>query len=201
MNLPTLHRRPFPVADRTRNGEPYRIMNPRLAAIDLLREKIADRKAGLDPYDTSIFILVARPDEKVWANRALELCGIVLSTSVDTAEGGRRFRTHLADDVRVELGLDSANPPLMDDEPLASRSVDSPPEAILHVLHPPRHFEVLEGGGEERPVPIMQAAMDRAARLAALRVDCGCGAPAGMECRCTVGERLASAAANRNEVH
>src|SRR4051812_34252047 len=107
MHMPTLGWRPFPVADRTRDGDPYRMMHPRLAAIGLLREKITDRKAGLDPYDTSIFILVARPDEKVWANRALELCGIVLSTSVVTAEGGRRFRTHLADDVRAELGLDT----------------------------------------------------------------------------------------------
>jgi hypothetical protein len=201
MHMPTLGwHRPFPVADRTRDGDPYRLMHPRLAAIDLLREKIADQKAGLDPYDRGVFILEARPDETVWANRALNLVGHVLPTSTGTAEGGRRFRVAVYDDVRTELGLDSPNPPLMEDEPLASRSVDSPPEAILHALHPAQPN--LRLVADPKPIPIMQAAMDRAMQLAALRVDCvTCGIAAGIPCACTVGERLASAAANGNEVH
>jgi hypothetical protein len=200
----TFHRRAFPVADRTRDGVLYETENPRLTALRLCREKISENRAGLDPYDSTIFILVARPHEVVFVERMLGLLGEIRNTS-DEQGGGKRFRVIVALDVRAELHLDSVHAPIKDDEPLASRGVTvlhhsraDDHEAILRVVHP---LQLVVDNTDPEPIPIMRAAMDRAARLAALRVDCGCGAPAGLECRCTVGERLASAVQNRNEVH
>src|SRR5437868_5869834 len=115
--------RPFPVADRFRDGAIVEAMHPRIAAIRLLREHIADRRAGLDPYDDTIFVLVAHEHERVWCNRALELTGLVLTYLPDG--DGIRFRAILEADVRQELGLDGPDAPTMGDEPLASRGVDA----------------------------------------------------------------------------
>lgn len=91
-------------------------MHPRVAAVELLRDKIAADQAGLDPYDETIFVLQARDTERVWARRALELCGLVVDQTMDG-----RFRAVLEADVRAELGLDTTGRSLMLDEPLASR--------------------------------------------------------------------------------
>ena len=131
--------RPFPVADRDRDGQPYEHAHPRLAAIRWLREKIADQQAGLDPFDPTIFVLLARPHEPVWAYRALELTGTVISRQHDGV-GGQRLRAILEADVRAELGLDGPEPPKMADEPLASRRADPAvvardivaPSTVLH---------------------------------------------------------------------
>lgn len=219
--------RPFPVADRTRDGELYRTMHPRLAAIDLLREKAVDGRAGVDTYDASVFILDALPHEIVWARRCLLLCGELIGER-ELGRGRVRYRAILEADVRATLDLDEEpRRYVITDEPLASRGVEAPPEAILHVLHPPKpQLRLIDEPGQqecrdcgrlfgydpdadrcpacvavEEEQPVMRAALDRACQLAALRVDCGCGAPAGTTCGCTASERLASAALNRNEVH
>jgi hypothetical protein len=101
--------RPFPVADRTRDGELYRTMHPRLAAIDLLRDKCVDGKAGVDVYDPSVFIVDALPHEIVWVRRCLLLCGSVLGER-DLGRGRIRYRGILADDVKAELDLATTPP-------------------------------------------------------------------------------------------
>lgn len=194
MNLPTL-RRPFPVAARARTGELYETEHPRLAALRFCREKIVENRAGLDPYDDTVFVLVAREHETVWARHMLDLVGVVIGEAPEPG-GGMRYRAVLESDVRVELGCDTPHPPIKADEALASRGVDAPAEAILHVLHPPKqHLQLVVDNGDPDPVPAFRPQLERAARAAALQVDCGCGAPSGMACACTVGERLASAAA------
>jgi hypothetical protein len=129
--IPLPRRKAMPVADRDRQGNLYEHEHPRLAAIRFLRERIADKRAGLDQYDRSIFILAAAPHEKVWGNRALELCGIVL-TAVPQPGGRTRYRAVLEADVRIELGLDAADAPMMD-EPLASRAVSAATAAQMFV--------------------------------------------------------------------
>lgn len=110
-------------------------LTPRDAAVRLLAEKIAAGKAGLDPYDKSIFILKAGPNERVWCYRVLELTGTVLSRAPRFG-GGERFRALLEADVRNKLGLDRIYPPLMLDEPLASRAVDAPAFVALGPARP-----------------------------------------------------------------
>lgn len=118
---------------RRPTAPPPEPMHPRVAAVELLRDKLAADQAGLDPYDETIFVLQARDTEIVWARRALELCGVVLD---QTIEG--RFRAILKPDVRAELGLDTVDRALMLDEPLASRAVDHVMDATLAALEPPR---------------------------------------------------------------
>jgi hypothetical protein len=189
--------RPFPVADRTRDGELYRTMHPRLAAIDLLRDKCVDGKAGVDVYDPSVFIVDALPHEIVWVRRCLLLCGSVLGER-DLGRGRIRYRGILADDVKADLDL-AMTPPryVIRDEPLASRGVDSPLEAILDVMHPDR----LRVADDDVAPSQFRPALERARQAAALRVDCGCGAPAGQVCRCDDVARMTSALPTRNEVH
>jgi hypothetical protein len=115
------HARPFPVATQTRDGERYEDYHPRLAATRHLRELVADGRAGVDHYDSSIVIVDAREHERVWTARACELTGLMIGIHV-LADGGRRFRVILEADVREELGLDRPDAPRMD-EPLASRRV------------------------------------------------------------------------------
>lgn len=107
------------IGDYTKPTEP---ITPRKAAILLLLEKIADGDAGLDPYDPTIVILNAGRNERTWAYRALELTGTVLRRA-DILGGGQRLRALLSPDIRLELGLDRSSPPIMADEPLASRGV------------------------------------------------------------------------------
>jgi hypothetical protein len=111
-------------------------MSPRIAAIRLLKEKLDAGKAGLDPYDDTVLILLARQDEKVWTNRCLELTGLVL-TALEQPGGGIRFRALVEANVRRELGLDSPNAPVMGDEPLASRGVQTVVDRHLHALADP----------------------------------------------------------------
>lgn len=151
--------RPFPVADRSRDGELYEHMHPRLAAIRLLREKLADRHAGLDPYDGTIFLLQVHPDERVWANRAVELTGLVLD--VRRHGDGVRFRAVLEADVRHELGLDRPDAPILDEGPVASRGLrvltlqegrladEGPAMRALHDAHAAYDRRYPDGAGLE----------------------------------------------------
>lgn len=115
-------RRPIPVADRSRDGDLYEHMHPRLAAIRLLREKIADHQAGLDPYDRRTLIVDAREHERVWVHRCLELTGLVVGSTLNwQGSGGVRYRAIVEADVRAELDIDRFDAPVLRDEPLASR--------------------------------------------------------------------------------
>lgn len=97
--------------------------DPQEVAIRLLRERIADGHAGVDPYDPSVFILTVRVDELAWATKAIHLTGWLLT--VVRQAGTLRFRSLLEADVRRELGLDGPAAAVMEDEPLASRAVGS----------------------------------------------------------------------------
>jgi hypothetical protein len=135
--------RPFPVAGRSRAGEPYRHMHPRLAAIDLLREKIAAGTAGLDPYDDTILIVDALEHERVWVHRCIELTGLSMGCTLNTDGLQRaRYRAVVEPDVRLELGLDEdmgdtvrTNPMAsrMHDVPLASRGVDDHVDVLASI--------------------------------------------------------------------
>lgn len=98
--------RPFPVADRTREGDPYDTYHPRLRAIRHLRDLITDGRAGVDPHDDTVFVLDVRPHEQVWARSVVELTGLFLSEIRSAAGGFCRYRMILEADVRQELGLD-----------------------------------------------------------------------------------------------
>lgn len=113
---------------------------PREVAIDWIRSKIRDQKAGLDVFDPSIFVLVCGRFEKLWAFTTLELVGTVLART-DQPGGGQRIRAILEADARIALDLDGASPSWMLDEPLASRSVESTHgrmELLLGGLDPER---------------------------------------------------------------
>lgn len=170
--------RPFPVADRMRDGTPVESMHPRLAAIRLLREHIADRRAGLDPYDPSIFILDAHEHERTWAYRCLELTGRVLDFR--RFGDGTRLRATLEADVRHELGLDTLDPPTMADEPLASRGVGHAEVAeivnrhIDELARPDANLRVLtldRGRLSDEKGSQAMAALERACSAWALRYD------------------------------
>jgi hypothetical protein len=88
-------------------------LTPRDAAIELLGEHLDDGRAGLDPYDETIFILDAHANERVWARRCLELTGIVVGERT-REDGGVRFRAIVEADVRYALALD-CGAPTMDD--------------------------------------------------------------------------------------
>jgi hypothetical protein len=98
--------------------------HPRDAAVRHLRETIAAGRAGLDPYDETIFLLDATPNEIVWAGAVVNLTGLLLDVTGAPEKGGRRYRMILEADVRDELGLDAPDAPVVDDEPLASRRTD-----------------------------------------------------------------------------
>lgn len=204
--LPARPRAPFPVADRTRDGLLYETEHPRLTALRFCREHIADRLAGVDPYDEAVFILIARPHEVAFARRMLDLVGERLSQTANE-DGSVRYRAILEADARVEFNLDETrNRPVMEDEPLASRAV-APDDAILRVLHPAQpRLEVVPDASnvvqlQRADRPLHADAMERARHLAALRVDCGCGALHGFECGCSDVDRLASAALRNGQVH
>lgn len=129
MHLPTIRARRAVQArlDQqpiVRVDERLRERHPRDVATDWIRTKIQAGDAGLDPYDPSIFILVAGRNEKLWAYCTLELVGEVV-TRVDQIGGRQRLRAVLEADARLALGLDETPAPLMLDEPLSSRSVES----------------------------------------------------------------------------
>lgn len=131
--------RPIVVAQFA-DGTPATDFHPRLKAVEFLRETIADRRAGGDPYDPAIFILHAGEHEKVWAARALELCGEVIC-AFDLPDGTKRFRVIVEADVRMELHLDGEGAPLMDDEPLASRRVDDSVVSLISEAREQREAE------------------------------------------------------------
>jgi hypothetical protein len=161
MHRPTRSKRPFPVADRFRDGTLVESEHPRAAAIRHLRETIADGRAGLDPFDRSLFILKALPHERTWAYRCLELCGTVIVRG-ETGGGGERLKAILEADVRMGLGLDGPDPATMRDEPLASRAV-SAPTALMDAIFgvPPEQIPALHVLAETLE-PISKAAIDRA---------------------------------------
>jgi hypothetical protein len=103
--------------------------HPRDAAVRHLRETIAAGRAGLDPYDETIFLLDATPNEVVWAGAVVNLTGLLLDVTGAPEKGGRRYRMILEADVRDELGLDAPGAPVVDDEPLASRRLTLADEA------------------------------------------------------------------------
>lgn len=127
MPLPTLRLRP----ERERLNIPD---SPRAIAVEWLRSRLESGTAGLDPYDRILFLLDATPTTISWAYRCLELCGVVLYRAPHG--DGQRMKALLFPDVRDELGLRSPDAPTLPDEPLASRRVDSPLEAILDSLFP-----------------------------------------------------------------
>jgi hypothetical protein len=179
----------FPAADRSRDGDLYEHMHPRKAAVRLLREKLADRHAGLDPYDPSILVVKVGAHERVWAHRALELVGCFMS------ESNGRMRAVVEADVRTELGLDQPDAPLIDDEPLASRSVTAPHaellmDATLRSLNANPRLRIV--GDPDQT--LMRNAMLKAQHLAALELRCGrCGTPAYRPCDCGDVARLEAA--------
>lgn len=115
--------RPFPVADRTREGDPYDTYHPRLRAIRHLRDLITDGRAGVDPHDDTVFVLDVRPHEQVWARAVVELTGLFLSDIRGTA-GFCRYRMILEADVKHELGLDRYETPEVDTPETAGELVD-----------------------------------------------------------------------------
>lgn len=123
-------RRPNPIAVADRIGEhpPHQ----RDTAISYLRDKLAAREAGLDPFDAALFIVQAGAHEIVWAYRMLEQVGAVISIREDG--DGRRYKAVLQTAARTELRLDDGDctdESFMTDEPLASRGVDSTIEALF----------------------------------------------------------------------
>jgi hypothetical protein len=125
--LPTIRKRP-----RASAREPG--LTPRDAAIELLGEHLDNGRAGLDPYDETIFILDAHANEHVWAHRCLELTGIVVGVSLNfDGRQTTRYRAILEADVRYALALD-CGAPTMPDEPLASRAVNAAMDATLDAL-------------------------------------------------------------------
>lgn len=114
-------RAPFPVADRSRDGDLYETQHPRLAAIRHLRELLQDGRAGLDPDDTTVLEIHALAHETVWVRSVVELTGLFLSQR-DAGFGGRRFRMIVEADVRQELGLDQPGAPVFEEliEPTAA---------------------------------------------------------------------------------
>lgn len=105
-------------------------LTPRLAAIAMLREKIAEKRAGLDPYDARLFIVELGPNEVKWGTIAVCLAGWPVNRT-ERPDGSVRLYAVIEADVRAEFGLDGADPPLMPDEPLASRGVDAAPGIAL----------------------------------------------------------------------
>jgi len=121
-------------------------ITPRDAAVQLLGEHLDDGRAGLDPYDATIFILDAHADEKVWAHRCLELTGLVVGISLN-CDGRQttRYRAILEADVRYKLALD-CGAPTMDDEPLASRAAGAAMDATFAALPAAPRVLTLVGG-------------------------------------------------------
>lgn len=117
---------------RRAGAEPV-LLSPRAAAVELVREHIAAGRAGLDPYEPSDLLFDAHADELVWSAIALNYVGVILNRR--DREGGVRFRVVVEADVRDLLGLDLADAPTMDDEPLASRGVGSEARAAIRRAH------------------------------------------------------------------
>ncbi len=138
--LPVPPARPFPVADRDRDGHLYETEHPRLAAIRHLRELLADHRAGLDPDDMTVLILDVLPHERVWARSVVELTGLYLS-EIPSDGMGCRFRMIVEADVRHELGLDEPGAPRMGDRPQL-RLVEDPRSAEALALE--AGFRLLE---------------------------------------------------------
>lgn len=137
---------------------------PREAAIEFLRGKIAAGQASLDTADEAVFVVDASRFERVWAAATFNLCGQLLTVTGHPRNDGWRLRGILEADVRFELGLDT---------------VAAAPLSLVEVAADPTP-------------PLMREPMRRAQHAAAVRADCGCGAPAGLECRCTDEQRLAT---------
>lgn len=116
--------RPFPVAKNWRDGSPVVGHHPRLRAIEYLDDRIADGKAGLDPYDPAIFIVLDA--DPIRMNAHLREVGVLLSSRLQSTPTRTVYRARavIEADVRKRLGLDDTDTaPVMNDEPLASRAV------------------------------------------------------------------------------
>ena len=110
-------------AIQERLGDPN-ARTPRDIAVEWLALKAADGRLALDPFDRSLVILDASPNEKTWGYRTLELCGFVESR-FDQPDGRQRITACLEGSVMHQLGFDKADAPVAPDVPLASRGVDS----------------------------------------------------------------------------
>lgn len=116
--------RPFPVADRDRQGDPYDTYHPRLRAIKHLRDLTDEGRAGLDPTDPTVFVIDVRPHEEVWARSVVELTGLFLSEIRSAAGGFCRYRMILEADVRQDLRLDSGDAARLDSPETPGEVVD-----------------------------------------------------------------------------
>lgn len=157
--LPDPPRRPFPVADRSRDGDLYESEHPRLAAIRHLRELVRDGRAGLDQHDATVLVLDVRPHEQVWARSAVELTGLFLSEIRSAAGGFCRYRMIVEADVRQELGLDRDAPTLSSEESdgeivdlfearelaLAADRLDHPVTPLEHLIADARDAQIRNG--------------------------------------------------------
>lgn len=186
MHLPTLRRRR---EIQARLDIP--VQTPRDSALEWATAKIERREAGLDPYDLTLLIVDAAVNETKWAECACSLVGLILDRR-DRSDGTVRFKVLLEAGLDRRLGLSPAEGPFAVDEPLASRSLASTHGETDPPLIPFAGLRLLEAPDEPMPVPAMREQMLRAQHAAALRVDCACGAPAGLECRCSDPARLAS---------
>lgn len=131
MHRPTIRAKRQLAEDLDRRFAAQVPAHPREAAVAFIRGQIDDHLAGLDSYDSTILVLDAHPFEAVWANRALEIVGIVLDKRMWA--GAIRYRAIVEADVRAELGLDGPDAPTLV-EPLASRAASSAQGSVMDAI-------------------------------------------------------------------
>ena len=101
------------------------------ASISWLNVKCFEGTAGLDPYDRSVVIVEVATPDRAWR---IDLIGQVLSMYPHLRPNRStctRVHALIEADVRLELGLDGPNPPVMRDVALASRSLESTARAAI----------------------------------------------------------------------
>jgi len=157
-------------------------------ALDQMRDAINGGRAGLDPYDPSIFIYHAQRGEIIFTRLMIDVLGAVIA-SLAQPDGSTRYRAVLDERARADLGIDGAAAPVMDDEPLASRRADS----LLTLIDEQQRLRN-ETFAAPPPVEPWRQAMETARHMAAVYHACGiCGALPQTECECSDEARLASA--------
>jgi hypothetical protein len=127
MHLPTIRAKRQLQDDLDRRLADTQPITPRKAAVALLHDKIRAGEAGLDPYDASVFIVELGRNETRWGTIVVSLTGKP-TQRVERPDGSVRLYALLDQDVRGLLGLNEEDPPLMCDEPLASRGIRSVPD-------------------------------------------------------------------------